>query len=189
VANQVLKDITTFNRFGHEYEPAQFHAGDLGAELSRLESPDQLLSFSLRRVGGQFGGAVVLRGLDLREGWLVPRLTVEQVSASGEMMFTPSASRWADPYFSVGARRQFSTVRESRTIDTENGQQEIVVLTRPNWDGVFEFGVKFRANVPRKMRPFVFGYHFGGVRFGLRGLGFQTIDRWQFVWEIGAGAW
>jgi hypothetical protein len=189
VANEFLQEITTSNRFGQQYEPAQFHTGDLRADLTRLDSPDQVVSFSLRRVGGRFGAAVVIRGLDVREGWLVPRLTIDEISTSAEMMFTRSASRWADTYFSVGVRRQFGTASDIRTIDTQNGPQSVVVVTPPNWDGVYEAGFKFRANLPRKMRPFVFGYHFGGIRFGLQGLGFQTIDRWQFIWEIGAGAW
>jgi hypothetical protein len=132
---------------------------------------------------------VVLRGLDLREGWLVPRLTVDEISASGELMFTNSASRWYDPYFSIGARRQFSTVSETRTIDTENGRQDVTIVLPPNWDGVLEAGIKLRANIPNKLRPLVLGYHFGGFRFGLRGLGFPNIQRWQIIWEIGAGAW
>jgi hypothetical protein len=54
---------------------------------------------------------------------------------------------------------------------------------------VFETGFKFRAELPRKMRPFVLGYHFGGMRLGLQATGFPTVERWRLIWEIGAGAW
>jgi hypothetical protein len=39
------------------------------------------------------------------------------------------------------------------------------------------------------MRPFVFGYSFGGLRFGLQALGFSRVEQFRFIWEIGAGAW
>jgi hypothetical protein len=54
---------------------------------------------------------------------------------------------------------------------------------------VVETGVKFRAKLPAKMRPFVFGYSFGGLRFGLQALGFSRVEQFRFIWEIGAGAW
>jgi hypothetical protein len=187
-AGQFLSEITRNNKFGQAYEPAQFRAGDVRADLSRIDSPDQLLSVSFRKAGERRGAALVLRGLDLREGWLAPRLTIDEVSASAELMFTRSASRWSDTYFSIGVKRQFSSFTETRSIDTEYGRQDVTFVVPPNWDGVIEAGVKFRANLPKKLRPFVLGYHFGGFRFGLRGLGFPTISRWQVAWEVGAGA-
>jgi hypothetical protein len=188
-ADEFLKKITKANKFGKPYPPEQFPAGDIRAELSRLDSPDQFASFSVRSVAGQLGVAVVLRGLDLREGWLVPRLTVDQHTASAEMMFTRSASRWYGGYFSAGVLRQFNAVTETSTVDTDQGRREVTFVVPPNWDGVLEMGVKFRANIPSKLRPFVLGYHFGGFRLGLRARGFPTIFRWQLIWEVGAGAW
>ena len=189
VAGKFLEEITKANKFGAPYQPQQFQTGDPRAELSRLDSPDQFLSFSLRNVAGRAGAAFVLRGFDLREGWLVPRLTVDKFTASGEMMFTRSASRWSDGYLSIGVLRQFDTISETQTIDTENGRQDVTIVVPPHWDGVLELGVKFRANIPSKLRPFVLGYHFGGFRFGMRAVGFPTVYRWQLTWEIGAGAW
>lgn len=189
VNGKFLIDMMTAHGFGEAQEPEQFEAGSLTRVLSRLGGPDQWLSASLRGTGSRLGAAVVVKGIDLREGWLVPRLTVDNVTASGELMYTPSASRWADPYVSMGVQRQFTTVTERRTIDTEQGRVDVTVVLPPSWDVALEAGLKFRAEIPRKMRPFVLGYNFGGVRLGLRGVGVPTIERWQFVWEIGAGAW
>ena len=69
------------------------------------------------------------------------------------------------------ARRQVSTLCETRTVDAENGRQDVTIVLSPSGDGVIEAGVKFRANLPTKLRPFVLGYHVAGSRFGLRGLG------------------
>ena len=115
--------------------------------------------------------------------------TVSKHDATAELLFTPSASRWADDYLSGGARRQFVTTREPRTIDTGQGPQEIEVLLPPDWKIVVETGIKIRARLPAKVRPFVLGYSFGGLRFGLQALGFKQVDQFRFIWEIGAGAW
>jgi hypothetical protein len=40
-----------------------------------------------------------------------------------------------------------------------------------------------------KMRPFVLGYSFGGLRFGIQALGFSRVEQFRFIWEIGAGGW
>jgi hypothetical protein len=63
------------------------------------------------------------------------------------------------------------------------------VVIPPNWKIVVETGYRFRARIPRKMRPFVLGYSFGGLRFGVQALGFSQVDQLRFIWEIGAGAW
>jgi hypothetical protein len=81
------------------------------------------------------------------------------------------------------------TTRETRTIDTEQGPQEVDVLILPDWKITVETGIKFRARIPAKVRPFVLGYSFGGLRFGLQALGFRQVDQFRFIWEIGAGAW
>lgn len=189
VNGRFLTDMMGYHGFGETELPTQFPADSLKSTLSRVGGPDQWLSLSLRGTGSRIGAAVVVKGLDLREGWLVPRFTVDDVKASGELMFTPSASRWADVYFSAGAQRQFKTVTETRTVDTEEGRQDLTVILPPDWAMAIEAGIRFRAEIPRKMRPFVLGYNFGGVRLGLRGVGFPTIERWQLIWEIGAGAW
>jgi hypothetical protein len=184
-----LLDMMADHRFGVDYLPTQHKSDSISRALSELSLPDSWLSASLRVSNRRVGAALIFKGLDLREGWIVPRVTVSGEDATGELLFTPSASRWADTYFSAGARRQFVTTRERRTIDTEQGRREIDVLVEPNWTIAVETGIKFRARIPTKMRPFVLGYTFGGMRFGIQALGFRNVDQLRFVWEIGAGAW
>jgi hypothetical protein len=71
--------------------------------------------------GRTLGAALIFKGLDLREGWIVPRVAVSAQDATGGFLYTPSASRWADYYVSGGIRRQYVTTREQREIDTEQG--------------------------------------------------------------------
>jgi hypothetical protein len=177
------------HRFGLDELPRQYEAGSMSRALSDLTLPDSWLSASLRLTGRTLGAAVIFKGLDIREGWIVPRLTVSNRDASGELLFTPSASRWADYYVSGGLRRQYVTTRETRTIDTEEGRQEVEIVLPPNWKVVFETGFRFRAQLPAKVRPFVLGYSFGGMRFGMQALGFWHVEQFRFIWEIGAGAW
>jgi hypothetical protein len=177
------------HQFGRDELATQYRAGSINRELSELSLPDSWLSASLRVTNRRIGAALIFKGLDLREGWIVPRVTVSGNDATAELLFTPSASRWADYYLSGGTRRQFDTTRETRTVDTEQGPQEITVVVPPNWKIVVETGVKFRAQLPRKVRPFVLGYSFGGLRFGIQALGFSRIEQFRFIWEIGAGAW
>jgi hypothetical protein len=177
------------HRFGRDELPTQYEAGSTNKALSELTRPDSWLSASLRVSARTVGAALIFKGLDLREGWIVPRITVSKNDATADLLFTPSASRWADYYLAAGARRQFVTTRERRTIETEQGRREIDVLIPPDWKIAVETGVRFRAKLPARLRPFVFGYSFGGMRFGLQALGFRQVDQFRFVWEIGAGAW
>jgi hypothetical protein len=177
------------HRFGRDQLPTQYQAGSVTRALSELSLPDSWLSASLRVTGRTLGAAFIFKGKDLREGWIAPRVTVSKRDATAELLFTPSASRWADYYLSGGARRQFVTIRESRTLDTEQGPQEINVLLPPNWKIAVETGVKLRVTLPAKLRPFVLGYTFGGMRFGVQALGFKRVDQLRFIWELGAGAW
>lgn len=184
-----LLGMMATHRFGAEEPPTQYRSDTITPALSELTRPDSWLSVSLRGTERTLGAAMILKGLDLREGWIVPRMTVSARDASGEFLFTPSASRWADYYVSGGVRRQFVTTRATRTIETEQGRQEVEVVTPPNWTVVFESGFRFRARLPPKVRPFVLGYSFSGMRLGLQALGFSRVDQLRFVWEIGAGAW
>jgi hypothetical protein len=177
------------HRFGSDQLPSQHKEGSADRALSELSRPDSWLSPSFRLAGRAIGAGVVFKGLDLRQGWIVPRATFSNQDVTAEMMFTPSASRWADYYVSGGVRRQYVTTHETRTFDTDQGTQEINAIITPNWKIVVETGFKFRANLPNRMRPFVLGYTFGGMRFGVQALGFTQIDQLRFIWEIGAGAW
>ena len=185
----LLLGMMSQHRFGSDQLPSQHKAGSADRTLSELSRPDSWFSPSFRRAGQTIGAGFVFKGLDLREGWIVPRATFSNQDVTAEVMFTPSASRWADYYVSGGVRRQYVTTHETRTFDTEQGPQEISAIITPNWKAVVETGVKFRAKLPSKMRPFVLGYSFGGMRIGVQALGFSQIDQLRFIWEVGAGAW
>ena len=184
-----LIEMMDYHQFGLDQLPTQHKSDGVERALSELSLPDSWLSASLRVTDRRPGAALILKGLDLREGWIVPRVTVSGRDATGEFLFTPSASRWADYYVSGGVRRQYVTTRDSRTIESEAGPQEIVIVVPPNWKLVVETGFRFRAQLPSKMRPFVLGYSFGGMRVGLQALGFSSVDQFRFIWEVGAGAW
>ncbi len=64
------------HRFGLDELPTQYQAGSLSRPLSELSLPDSWLSASLRVTNRRPGAALIFKGLDLREGWIVPRMTV-----------------------------------------------------------------------------------------------------------------
>jgi hypothetical protein len=104
-------------------------------------------------------------------------------------MYTPSASRFFDWYLVAGPRYQYRDIEVNATIETEDGEKEITFTKAPNWDFYWETGVKIRARVPGKIRPFVLGYNFAGVRVGVQALGIGRLEDIRIVFEIGAGAW
>ena len=111
------------------------------------------------------------------------------MDATANVLFSPSASRFADYYFSGGLRRQFKPVERTVTVDTEMGQRELTIIDPPQWNFVTEVGLKLRARIPAKARWAVLGYQFGGVRLGVQALGFGSLDDLRLIFEIGAGAW
>ena len=126
------------HRFGRDELPVQYQAGSLKRALSELNLPDTWLSVSLRVTERTLGAALIFKGLDIREGWVVPRVTISPRDATGELLFTPSASRWADYYVSGGGRRQYVTTRETRTVETDHGPVDVEVIVPPNWKLVVE---------------------------------------------------
>ena len=94
-----------------------------------------------------------------------------------QLMYTPSASRWADTYFAAGAEHD-------REDDPDNPGQLV-----GEWNFVLETGLKFRANLghtPLKFLPFT---DFWGARIGIKNYGFFNIDKLTYVLEFGAGVW
>ncbi len=170
VNGDYLEAMMEHHGFGDERWPVEEPPG---RPLLRPRGPDQWLSLAVRGTASAIGAAVIVRGLDLRAGWVVPRLTVDGTAASIQALYTPSASRPVDPYVAGGVRRQFEATRESG----------------PTWAAVIEGGVRARFEVPRTLRPFVFGINFWGARVGAQAVTGATDDRWQLVWELGVGAW
>jgi hypothetical protein len=113
-------------------------------------------------------------------GWLVNRIYLQDTSLRDfgyGILYTPSASRFLDPYFSLGV--------EWDQFDVE-GSEEFGKRT----DFVFETGIKLRGNV--KFSPLKFLSVFAdlwGVRFGIKNRGFMDITELSYVFEIGAGVW
>jgi len=116
----------------------------------------------------------------LTGGWLVNRLYIrskrEQRDDLGwNMLYTPSASRWFDPYFSLGFLIK---------------NEEIAGHTDSTALFAFETGAKFRGNLAHTPLKFItFLTDFWGLRVGLQYLGFAEVDDLNFVVEVGAGVW
>ena len=92
------------------------------------------------------------------------------------LIITPSASRFMDPYFAAGVEYK-NKLNDSGATETKT-------------DFVLETGLKFRANVnysPLKFLSFL--TDFWGVRIGIKNKGFVAIDHMNYVFELGAGAW
>ncbi len=91
-------------------------------------------------------------------------------------LYTPSASRWIDPYFAVGVER--------RTIT------DVAGITSHRNDFQVETGFKFRVNMVHTPLRAVrrLGSDFWGFRFGVRNFGAMQIDELGYVVEIGAGS-
>ncbi|VAX18808.1 hypothetical protein MNBD_IGNAVI01-1150 [hydrothermal vent metagenome] len=113
-------------------------------------------------------------------GWLVNRIYFQDHKLRDfgyGILYTPSASRFLDPYFVVGLE-----------VDKfyEEGKTELSSKT----DFVLESGIKVRGNV--KFSPLKFLSvltDFWGVRLGIKSKGFWAIDNITYVFEIGAGVW
>jgi hypothetical protein len=60
-------------------------------------------------------------------------------------------------------------------------------FTAHNYGFASEVGVKFRFAVSGKARWALLGYHFGGVRLGIKANGFTRLRHSRLVVEIGAG--
>ncbi len=112
-------------------------------------------------------------------GWLVNRIYYQdyELGIFGyNILYTPSASRFLDPYFSVGAEL------------TKSGQDSVTEYIQT--DFVFETGIKIRANItysPLKFLSFI--SPFWGVRLGIKNKGFMSIDHLNYIIEFGAGVW
>ncbi len=109
-------------------------------------------------------------------GWLVHRPYIRKLKTGDfglSLLYTPSASRWIDPYVAMGA--------ESNA--TGGGVRD--------WAFMFETGMRFRVNLAGTfLKPITkVTTPLWGLRAGIRNLGFADIDRLTFVIEVGAGVW
>jgi hypothetical protein len=113
-------------------------------------------------------------------GWLVNRLYFQDVNwrdVGYGILYTPSASRFMDPYFSVG-------------VEWDKYDDPVTNSVQKRTDFVFETGLKFRGNV--KFSPLKFLSvltDFWGARVGIKNRGYMDIDELSYIFEIGAGVW
>lgn len=160
------------NGFGVSGRVEQFEY-DFEPHLSRVERVAAMFS-SVNLVLDEGRGHLSLtgHGLDLGEGWLVPRVGFGNHYASAEMVFTPTAVVWMAPYVLGGWEYHGDATR------TGHRRNEFAS----------EIGVKFRIALPpgRIRWPFL-GQRFGGIRFGLRSNGFERLRDQRFVLAIGGG--
>jgi hypothetical protein len=107
-------------------------------------------------------------------GWLVNRIYLETNTFGYNILYTPSASRFLDPYLSAG-------------IDVNNENKTANIYKT---DFVFETGIKLRGNVTYSPVKFLsFFSPFWGVRLGIKNRGFMAINHLNYIIEVGAGVW
>ena len=142
------------------------------------------LAFSTRIDGGRgtsfaFPFFIVKSlGVSLTGGYVVHRVYTNNGlrDRAWTLMYTPSASRWIDEYFSAGIER--------------NVQRDEAKRKKIETNFVVETGIKLRLNLTKsssKIRNFFADYW--GFRFGVKNTGFGDIDRLNYVFEIGGGIW
>ncbi len=143
------------------------------------------LGVSYRLDNGRSGVSVtfpmlIVKNLEapLVGGWLLNKLYFQGKKLEDfgyNLVYTPSASRFFDPYVAGGFE-----VADEDGIDS----------TARETDFVFETGVKFRGNVtysPLKILSFI--SPFWGIRLGIKNKGFMKINDLNYIFEIGAGVW
>lgn len=113
-------------------------------------------------------------------GWLVNKVYWQDFRSTDfgySILYTSSASRFLDPYFSAGI--EINKTKDEQT-DSFKRKTEFVV----------ESGLKFRANLKYSFLKFLsFLTDFWGIRIGVKNTGFSDIKRLNYVLEVGAGVW
>lgn len=116
--------------------------------------------------GGYLTNRMILKDYNLRDfSWM--------------LLYTNSASRWIDGYFSAGA--------EWDVIDLPEGSEK---KTKTETNFVLETGIKFRVNITKSPAPLKYLgklTEFWGFRAGVKNTGFFEINRLRYVLEFGAG--
>ena len=112
-------------------------------------------------------------------GWMVNRIYLQGENFRDfgyNILITPSASRFMDPYFSAGVESNYKV----DSLGTSSRKEDFVLET----------GLKFRANVifsPLKFLSFL--TDFWGLRIGIKNTGFPLIKNLGYTFELGAGVW
>ena len=152
-------------QYANDFEP---HIGKLRWVRNLVTSTNLVLDEGRARVS--FTG----HGLDMGEGWIVPKVSVGWRVFAADLVFTPSAVVWLSPYASAGYEHH------------RGGKVQVLGHRRDEFAS--EIGLKFRLAVPPgRMRLLSLGQRFGGVRLGVRTNGFERIRTPRFVLAIGGG--
>ena len=113
-------------------------------------------------------------------GWVVNRIYFQDKNLRDfgyNILYTPSASRFMDPYFAFG-------------FEIDHYDDPASNAEKKRTDFVMETGLKFRSTVKPTFLKFLSPItDFWGVRLGIKSRGFMKIDQFTYVFEIGAGAW
>jgi len=160
-----LEEWTEFKKFGRWVE---------------AESFVKTTSFAYR-YDGNHGLAVLFPLLVVKSvedpvggGWLVNRLTFSDHKLrdiSYNMLYTTSASRWIDGYFSFGVEW-----------DSDGNSTESHAMT--------EAGIKLRFNMGGSKLKFLTAMtDFWGIRMGVKNWGIWNWDHIGYAIEVGAGVW
>lgn len=176
-----LRYMEKSHGFGASHEPDQFQFQVVGELTQGLTSTESLVSSVSMRWDRDLGVTANLRGADLQQVYLVPKINWIFVGDFAvEAMIIGSAAKFWDSYVSVGVARERKRVRTSDGLELSTGHETNFVA---------ESGLKFRLRVAGKLRLLTFGYQFAGARIGVRGSGFDDIDQIRLIGEIGAGVW
>ena len=167
-----VKSISTTKKFFDWWEAENF-INSL-AIAARFDNDELGISFSFP--------LLIVKNVEapLIGGWLVNRIYLQDKKLRDfgyNILYTPSASRFFDPYFSLGFEIDKFDVEGTSEVDSRT-------------DFVFETGIKLRGNV--KFSPLKFLSVFAdlwGVRLGIKNRGYMDIDQLTYVIEIGAGVW
>ncbi|MGC4000793.1 MAG: hypothetical protein QM767_26415 [Anaeromyxobacter sp.] len=166
-----LEASMRLNGFGLGHAPRQIQVAALDALTQPPSGTGSLVPSVALRWDRAMGVALLFRGLDLREVFIVPRVTwTYQQYASLEALVTTSAAQFASPYTAAGISWDLGGAQRAREFALESG-------------------MKFRVTVSGPWRILTLGYQFAGLRMGVRGSGFDHIHDLRFVVEVGAGVW
>ena len=173
--------MQTSHKFGEPNPPQQFQFELIGDFKQPLTATGSFLSGISFRWDRGPGLAFNLRGADLQQVYLVPRINYTfEGDLSFEGMIIGSAAKFWDSYVSAGAAYERIRHRTQDGLETGTGHE---------WNFVVESGMKFRLRISGKKRILALGYEFAGVRLGVRGSGFNDINQIRMIFEIGAGVW
>ena len=170
-----LQRMMRAHRFGSAYPPDQYQFELLKELADPLTGTTSIIPAIGARWDRRVGVSIQLRGADLRQVYVVPKINWVGHDVGVQALFTRSAARVYSPYASLGLAREHLSF---------NGAP-----TSPNWNATTELGVKFRTRVEGRQRLLSLGYQFAGVRVGIGYSGFKTVKLTRMIVEVGPGVW